>query len=81
MRLRYQMIIDSALEIDGIDRVLKQSGQVRGGVLRSDANYIKNHYGDQALGSVEAVTTMVGYPIDYNRINTMAWYPACLRGI
>lgn len=75
------MVIDYTAEIDGIDRVLKQSGQVRGGVLRSDAHYIKKQYGDQALGSVEAVTIMMGYPIDYDRINTMAWYPAYLRGI
>jgi len=75
------MVGKCAPETDDIARVLKQSGQVRGGVLRSDAQYIRKHYGDQALGSVEAVTAVLGHPIDYDRINTMAWYPAYLRGV
>lgn len=69
-----------ALETDDIARVLKQNGRVRGGVLRSDAQYVRKHYGEQALGHVKAVTAELGYPIDYDRINTMAWYPAFLRG-
>ncbi len=65
------MVINYAPETIEISRVLRQDGQVRGGVLLSDSTYVSKHYGDQALGSVEAMTTELGYYIDYDRINTI----------
>jgi hypothetical protein len=75
------MVINYVPQTIEISKVLKQDGQVRGGVLLSDSTYVRKHYGHQALGSVEAMTTALGYYIDYDRINTMAWYPASIRVI
>ena len=68
-------------ETEDVLRIFKQPGKLRGVVLCTDAKYVRKHYGKQALGYIETFTSELGYPIAYDSIKTMAWYPAVLRGI
>jgi hypothetical protein len=70
-----------ASQIEGVTRIFKEPGKLRGVVLYTDAKYVRRHYGAQALGDAEAITAELGHPICYDSIKTMAWYPAVLRGI
>ena len=69
------------IDIEDITEMFKQPGNLRGVVLCTDAKYVRKHYGAQALVRAEVITAELGYPICYDSIKTMAWYPAVLRGI
>lgn len=69
------------LDLDDVTGIFKQSGNLRGVVLCTDAKYVLKHYGARALASAEELTAGLGYPICYDSIKAMAWYPAVLRGI
>lgn len=75
------MISKHDIGLDDITGISKQSGNLRGVVLCTDAKYIRKHYGIKALASVEEITADLGYPIRYSSIKAMTWYPAALRGI
>lgn len=75
------MIEEHRDEIKAITSIFEQPGKLRGVVLCTDARYVKKHYGKQSIRCVEALTSELGYPIVYDNIKLMAWYPALLRGI
>ena len=69
------------IDLSEVAGIFGQLGRLRGVVLHTDAEYVRKHYGANALDSVEEVTAELGCPISYKSIKTMAWYPAVLRGI
>jgi hypothetical protein len=75
------MTSNYASELEAATKIFGKNGKLRGVVLRTDADYVRKHYGEQALACVEIVTTEMGAPIVYDSIKAMAWYPASLRGI
>ena len=64
-----------------ISEIVSTSGEVRGVVFCTDAEYVRRHEGEQALRRVEEETRAMGYPIDYSKVRVMDWYPAGLRAV
>lgn len=62
-----------------LDDLFKKSGQVRGVVFNTDAEYILNKEGEEGLKKVEEKTKEWGRPIEYKKISNMEWYPVGLR--
>jgi len=62
-----------------IEKLMKTAGQVRGVTFKTDAEYMKNHYGDESISKVKKLLSDWGYPIDYEKIDAMEWMPIGLR--
>ncbi|HUV81394.1 MAG TPA: hypothetical protein VMW21_02720 [Patescibacteria group bacterium] len=62
-----------------LDNLFKKSGQVRGVVFNTDAEYILGKKGEEGLKKVEEKTKEWGRPIEYKKIRNMEWYPVGLR--
>jgi len=61
------------------DIIMKLRGEVRGSALQTDAMFIQRKYGEEALNRVNKELQELGYPIEYEKINAMKWYPLGLR--
>ncbi len=64
-----------------LDNLFKKSGQVRGVVFNTDAEYILGKKGEEGLKKVEEKTKEWGRPIEYKKIRNMEWYPVGLRAV
>ena len=64
-----------------VENLMKKSGQVRGVVFNTDAQYILGEKGEEGLKKVEEKTKEWGYPIDYKNVRNMEWYPIGLRAL
>jgi hypothetical protein len=62
-----------------LDDLFKKTGQVRGVVFNTDAEYILDKKGEEGLKKVEEKTKEWGRPIEYKKIRNMEWYPVGLR--
>jgi len=62
-------------------RLMRIKGEARGIVFRTDAEYIVRTKGKEDLKKVKAELEKIECPIDYEKINTMAFYPIGLRAI
>jgi hypothetical protein len=62
-----------------IKEIIKEKGEVKGAVLQTDAEHIRQTKGEGGLRLVEEKTKEFGYPIDYNAIRTLDWYPLWMR--
>ena len=69
------------LSREEIDNLMKIEGDVRGTVLLTDARYIRNKEGEEALGIIMDRVRELGCPIEYNGIKAMEWLPLRLRAI
>jgi hypothetical protein len=63
------------------DKFAKAEGQVRGAAFKTDAEYVKNHLGEEALQKLKDEMQRLGYPIDYDKVNAMEWYPIGVRAL
>lgn len=59
--------------------IINLEGQVRGSALKTDAAFIENRGGKNGMHMVQETFRQSGYPIEYQRIRDMGWYPLCLR--
>ena len=57
------------------DKFMKLSGEARGVTLKTDADFVLREKGKEALEKVEAELERLGYPIEYEKIKTMDFYP------
>lgn len=64
-----------------VDELMNITGRVRGAVFETDAAYIRNRYGDEGLGKLNAALAEVAQPIDYESVNSMEWFPLGLRAL
>ncbi|MBU0687273.1 MAG: hypothetical protein KKB81_05420 [Candidatus Margulisbacteria bacterium] len=63
------------------DDIMKMKGEVRGVVFQTDATYLKIKYGEEGLKKVEENLKQLGYPIEFEKVKAMGWYPMGLRGL
>lgn len=63
------------------DKLMEMNGQVRGAVFETDAEYIKNRFGDEGINRVESALDKLGYPISYENVKSMQWLPLGLRAL
>lgn len=62
-----------------IEIIMKLSGRARGAAFQTDAAYIREKKGEQGLRLLEQKTKEMGYPITYDKISAISWYPIGLR--
>lgn len=60
-------------------KIMKVKGEVRGIVFKTDAEFILKEKGKKALEKVEAELKRIGFPLNYQQIKTMYFYPLGLR--
>ena len=63
------------IDLDELADYMLDTGEVRGAVLCTDSEYLQRHMGEATLRSVEEEAKNIGYPIEYDKINRMDWYP------
>jgi hypothetical protein len=61
--------------------LMEIKGEVRGVVLKTDADYVLKEKGKEGLKKVEEEFKKLDYPIKYKEIKTMAFYPVGLRAL
>jgi len=64
-----------------VSKILKLKGSIRGTVLKTDAKYVLDNYGQKALKKVEEEIRKTGAEIKYDEIKTVGWYPLGWRVI
>ncbi len=64
-----------------VEEIMKTPGKVRGVVFGTDARYISDNRGEEAIKEVEQKLEEWGNPIVYKDINHMDWYPIGLRAL
>lgn len=64
-----------------IDHLMKIKGEVRGVVLKTDEEYILKEKGKKGIIQLEKRLEDTGYPIKYDQIRTMEFYPVGLRAL
>jgi len=62
-----------------IKKLMEIEGEVRGVVFQTDAEYVRLKKGEEGLKILKEKTKELGYPIEYEQIKTMDWYPVGLR--
>lgn len=60
------------------DEIMKQRGEVRGGTLKEDIASVEQAMGKEVADKVKRAAKLLPYPIDYDNIKELAWYPAGL---
>jgi len=61
--------------------LMKIEGETRGVVFKTDAEFVLREKGKKGLQRVENELKEIGYPIDYEKIEPMAFYPLGLRAL
>lgn len=63
------------------EKLMNIAGKVRGAVFETDAEFIKNRFGEEGLERVKNALRELGHPIIYENINSMEWLPLSLRAL
>jgi hypothetical protein len=63
------------------EKLMNVQGKVRGAVFETDAAFIKHKFGQEGLEKVQTALHDLGYPIDYEMVNSMEWLPLGLRAL
>lgn len=66
---------------EDVDKLMNITGKVRGAVFETDAEFIKNRFGEEGLARVTDALRELGHPIIYESINSMEWLPLGLRAL
>jgi len=61
--------------------LMEIKGEARGTHFKNDADFVIKEKGKEGLEKVEKELERLGYPIEYEKINQFAFYPAGLRAI
>ena len=64
-----------------VDKLMSIAGKVRGAVFETDAEFIKNRFGEEGLEKVMSALRELGHPLVYESINSMEWLPLGLRAL
>jgi hypothetical protein len=62
-------------------KLMKIKGEVRGVVLKTDAEYILREKGKEGVKKLEEELDKLGCPIKFEEVKTMAFYPVGLRAL
>ncbi len=62
-------------------KLMETEGEARGVNLKTDWEVVLSKYGQEGLKKLEAKMAEMGYPIKYNEIETMNFYPAGLDAL
>lgn len=62
-----------------LEELMKAEGEARGVIFKADAQFVIKEKGVEGLKKVEEEMRKLGYPITYNEIETMGFYPIGLK--
>ncbi len=57
------------------EELMKVEGETRGVTIKTDWTYVKENHGEEALKKVEERMAELGYPLKYDEIEVMDFYP------
>ena len=64
-----------------IKKLMEIKGETRGVTFTIDRDYILKNKGEEGLKKLEDELEKLGYPIEYKKIETFAYYPVGLRAL
>ena len=64
-----------------IKELMKLKGEVRGLILRQDLEYVQGQKGREGLEKIEDQLALWGYPVKYEKIKNIEFYPSGLRAL
>jgi hypothetical protein len=71
--------MDQKLNKELANQLMAMPGETRGAVFKTDSDYILKEKGEAGLKKLKEELTILGYPIDYKKIETLSFYPIGLR--
>jgi hypothetical protein len=71
----------STISKEEADRLMHLKGEIRGIALKDDFKYIFQREGQKGLDKLENTLKSLGYPIKYNEIKAMTFYPIGLDNL
>jgi hypothetical protein len=69
------------LDKEGLKEIHEINGRVKGVGFQTDALFITKNWGQEALEKIKTELKNLGYPVDYEKVKAMEWYPLGLRYI
>ena len=73
--------MDEIINKETAKKLMEIKGEIRGMDLKSDANFVIKERGKEILNKVEEELKEVGYPVEYEKLETMGFYPGGLRAL
>lgn len=64
-----------------IEELIKKPGKFIGGTLQMTARYVKAMKGEEGLKKLEGEMKNLGYPINFDKVRSLDWYPIDLRAL
>jgi len=61
------------------EKLIKFEGKIRGVDIKADAEFVKKRKGEEGLKQVRLELEKIGFPIDYEALNSMESYPGGLK--
>lgn len=61
------------------DKLMEMKGEIKGVTFQTDAEYVKKNWGQPGLEKLKKELDRLGYPIDYETVKALEWYPMGLR--
>lgn len=61
--------------------IKKAKGEMRGNGPKTIGDYILKKEGENGLQKIEEIMKLLGYPIEYRKINQLDYYPMWLAGV
>jgi len=73
--------MDEIINKETAKKLMEIKGEIRGMDLKSDADFVIKERGKEGLNKVEEELKEVGYPVEYEKLKTMGFYPGGLRAL
>ena len=73
--------INQQLTKETAKKLMEIKCEIRGVDLKTDAQFVLKENGKEALKKVEKELKKVGYPIEYEKLDTMDFYPGGLKAL
>jgi hypothetical protein len=61
------------------DKLMEIKGEVKGVTFQTDAEFVKKNWGQPGIEKLKNELDRLGYPIDYETVKALEWYPMGLR--
>jgi len=61
-----------------IEKIMQIKGNVRGGIIQADADFIRKRKGEEGLRAIEKKMAELGYPLNFDKIKFGEWHPESL---
>lgn len=61
------------------DKIASAEGKIKGVAFKTDAEYVKATLGKESLEKLKNAMRDLGYPVDYEKVQAMKWYPIGVR--